>query len=193
MATKFGIDVSGDNARGILQPKLKYKYRVQFNGVGAGAEDREFTRNVVTCDRPKVAYEEVVVHSYNSRVYLQGKHEWTAISVVFRDDVQNNIAGLVGRQIQRQVDHHSQVSALSGVDYKFQMTVAVLTGQHGGTEQELDKWLLEGCFITNVDYDQGDYAASDPVLVTLQIRYDNALHYDKGANLMPAGITAQTT
>jgi hypothetical protein len=182
-----------DNARGILQPKLKYKYRVQFNGVGAGAEDREFTRNVVTCDRPKVTYEEVQVHSYNSRVYLQGKHEWTAVNVAFRDDVQNNISGLVGRQVQRQVDHHNQVSALSGVDYKFQMTVAILTGTHGGSEIELDKWLLEGCWIANVDYDQGDYGASDAILITLQIRYDNALHYAQGSNLMPPNIAVQTS
>ena len=124
---------------------------------------------------------------------MQGKHEWQAISVTFRDDVQNNISGLVGRQIQRQVDHHNQVSALSGADYKFQMTVAILTGTHGGTETELDKWLLEGCFIVNSDYDAGDYAASDPVTVTLSIRYDNALHFDKGANLMPTGVTVQTT
>ena len=29
MATKFGIDVAGDNARGILQPKLKYS--IEYN------------------------------------------------------------------------------------------------------------------------------------------------------------------
>ena len=191
--TKFGIDGSAD-ARGILQPKLKYKYRVEFRDMGGIAGVREFTRNVVTCDRPKVSYEEVVVHSYNSRIYLTGKHEWQTITGVFRDDVQNNISGLVGRQIQRQVDHHNQVSALSGIDYKFEMTVAILTGNHGDSAVELDKWHLEGCFIQNVDYDQGDYSASEPVQVTMIIRYDNALHFGQAAEqLMQPGLATQTT
>jgi hypothetical protein len=190
--TKFGIDVSGDDARGILQPKLKYKYRVQFSEMGGIAGVREFTRNVVTCDRPKISYEEVPVHSYNSRVYLAGKHEWQMLNCVFRDDVQNNIVGLVGRQIQRQVDHHNQVSALSGIDYKFEMTVAILTGAQGGATSELDKWHLEGCFIQNVDYDSGDYAASEPVIVTLQLRFDNALHFAGGSTLM-AGTATQSS
>jgi hypothetical protein len=186
--TKFGIDGS-DDARGILQPKLKYKYRVTFLMEGEGA--REFTRNVVTCDRPKISYEEVTVHSYNSRIYLAGKHEWQTITGVFRDDVQNNISGLVGRQVQKQVDHHNQVSALSGIDYKFEMTVAILTGAQGGATTELDKWHLEGCFIQNVDYDQGDYSASEPVIVTLQIRFDNALHFAGSSTLM-AGTATQS-
>lgn len=189
--TKFGIDVSAD-ARGILQPKLKYKYRVEFRM--EGEKIREYTRNVVTADRPKITYEEVPVHSYNSRIYLTGKHEWQMVNLTFRDDVQNNISGLVGRQIQRQVDHHNQVSALSGIDYKFEMTIAILTGNHGDAAVELDKWQLEGCFIQNVDYDQGDYAASDPVQVTIAVRYDNALHFaGGGTNLMPTGVTVQTT
>ena len=36
--TKFGIDVSAD-ARGILQPKLKYKYRVEFRMEGEGVRE----------------------------------------------------------------------------------------------------------------------------------------------------------
>jgi hypothetical protein len=188
--TKFGIDVPAD-ARGILQPKLKYKYRVTF--LMEGSISREYTRNVITADRPKITYEEVQVHSYNSRIYLTGKHEWQMVNLTFRDDVQNNISGLVGRQIQRQVDHHNQVSALSGIDYKFEMSIAIMTGNHGDSTEELDKWKLEGCFIQNVDYDQGDYAASDPIQVTISVRYDNALHFTGiGTNLMPVDVTTQT-
>jgi hypothetical protein len=189
--TKFGIDVPAEETRGILQPKLKYKYRVTF--LMEGSISREYTRNVITADRPKITYEEVQVHSYNSRIYLTGKHEWQMVNLTFRDDVQNNISGLVGRQIQRQVDHHNQVSALSGIDYKFEMSIATLTGNHGDSTEELDKWKLEGCFIQNVDYDQGDYAASDPIQVTISVRYDNALHFTGiGANLMPTDVTNQT-
>jgi len=193
MATKFGISASG-GARGIIQPKLKYKYKVEFTGMQpTSVGSHEFTRNVMTADRPKIAYEEVPIHSYNSRVYVSGKHEWNTVGITFRDDVENRIVNLVGQQVQRQVDHHNQVSTMSGQDYKFGVNVAVLTGQDEGSSGVLDSWQLEGVWITNVDYDAGDYSASDPVTVILTLRYDNALHTGVGTSpLMPVGISTAT-
>jgi aromatic ring-cleaving dioxygenase len=189
MATKFGISASG-GARGIIQPKLKYKYKVEFSGLqGQTGNAAEFTRNVMTADRPKITYEEVPIHSYNSRVYVAGKHEWNTVGITFRDDVENRIVNLVGQQVQRQVDHHNQVSTMSGQDYKFGVSVSVLTGQDESSSGVIDAWDLEGCWITNVDYDAGDYSASDPVTVILTIRFDNALHAGSGGALMPAGNT----
>ncbi len=171
-ASKFGIG-PGVDGRAILQPKLKYRYRVKFNM--PTVETREFTRNVVTCDRPKLTANEIQIHSYNSIAYISGKHEWQTISCTFRDDVNNSIVGLVGTQLQKQIDHHEQASAKSAEDFKFGMTVDFLTGTHG-TDGRLDQWGLEGCWIQNADYDGGDYAGSDPLQVTLIIRFDNALH-----------------
>ena len=120
--SKFGINVTS-NARGIIQPKLKYKYSVKFIGMGFG-ELREYTRNVITADRPKISYTETPIHSYNSVAYMMGKHEWAMVNIVIRDDVDNSVVKAVGDQVQRQVDHHNQVSALSGIDYIFEMTVS---------------------------------------------------------------------
>jgi len=198
MATKFGIDAPG-GARGIIQPKLKYKYKVEFSDMASGQAGsvHEFTRNVMTADRPKISYEEVPIHSYNSRVYVAGKHEWNTVSITFRDDITNKVIQLVGTQVQRQVDHHNQVSSRSGFDYKFGVTVSVLTGALEDNTSVLDRWQLEGCWITNVDYDAGDYSASDPVTVILTLRYDNALHTSgssmAGTELMPIPVVSGGT
>ena len=40
------------------------------------------------------------------------------------------------------------------------------------------KFGSEGCFPTNVDYSDGDYAVNEQVTVTMQVRYDNATHYE---------------
>ncbi len=185
-ASKFGISAAGIDGRAILQPKLKYRYRVKFNMGSTNTHTvREFTRNVVTCDRPKLSATEIQIHSYNSIAYISGKHEWATINCTFRDDVTNSIVGLVGTQLQKQIDHHEQASAKSAEDFKFGMTVDFLTGTHG-TDGDLDQWAIEGCWIQNADYDGGDYAGSDPLQVTLTIRFDNALHSGiGGVDLMP--------
>ena len=174
-ASKFGISAAGADGRAILQPKLKYRYRVKFNMGSTSPLSREFTRNVVTCDRPKLTANEIQIHSYNSIAYISGKHEWATINCTFRDDVNNSIVLLVGTQLQKQIDHHEQSSAKAAEDFKFGMTIDFLTGTHG-TDGRLDQWGLEGCWIQNADYDGGDYAGSDPLQVTLIIRFDNALH-----------------
>ena len=182
-AGKFGIGPT-DADRAILQPKLKYRYRVKFN-MGSNS-DSEFSRSVVTCDRPKLSHTEIPIHSYNSIAYISGKHEWATISCTFRDDIKNSIVKLVGTQLQKQIDHHEQSSAKAAEDFKFGMTIDFLTGTHG-TDGRLDQWGLEGCWIQNADYDGGDYAGSDPLQVTLTIRFDNALHSgaSAGDKLMP--------
>lgn len=176
MATKdkFGVPTMA-NDKGILMPKLKFRFRVTLlDGFGIeGAEDRAFTQNVVNVTRPKVSYEEVEIHSYNSRVYVQGKHAWEAVQVVLRDDITNSVSRLVGAQQQRQLNHLEQTSPLSGSDYKFDMKIEILDGS---TAAELEFWELEGCFLTNVDYSDSDYATNEPVQITMTIRYDNAIH-----------------
>jgi hypothetical protein len=173
--SKFGVPVTGNTGSGILMPKLKYRFRVSFlGGFGGEAESRVLTQNVQNVSRPKITYEEVTIDSYNSRMYLQGKHSWEAISVVVRDDITNSVTKLVGGQIQRQLNHFQQSTPAAGSDYKFDMQIEILDGVNAGASEV---WFLEGCFLTNVDYSDSDYSTNEPVTVTMQVRYDNATHY----------------
>ena len=185
--SKFGVPVTGATGSGILMPKLKYRFRVSFlGGFGGEVETRTLTQNVQNVTRPKITYEEVTVDSYNSKIYLQGKHSWEQISVVIRDDITNSVAKLVGAQIQKQLNHFQQTTAAAGNDYKFDMQIEVLDGVNAGASEV---WFLEGCFLTNVDYSDSDYSANDPVTVTMQVRYDNATHY-QGDNDVNGRVTS---
>ena len=53
----------------------------------------------------------------------------------------------------------------------------------GNSGNPIEQWQLEGCFLTNTDYSQTDYAVSDPVTISLTIQYDNAVFTDD--NIMP--------
>jgi hypothetical protein len=186
MATlsKFGVPIDGSTGRGgILQPKLKYRFRVRFTGFGSvGQSPLQLTQQVMNITRPKVSHEEVPIHSYNSVAYMQGKHTWEAINITLRDDINNNISKLVGGQVQKQMNHFEQTSAISGSRYKFGTKIEILDGTNN---TELEQWDLEGCFLQNVDYSDGDYAVSEPVQVILTVKYDNAIHTAPGDTIFP--------
>ena len=127
---KFGVPFESDSGSGILMPKLKFRFRVTFtDNFGESGRGLELTQNVVNVTRPKVAYEEVVIDSYNSRVYVAGKHAWEPITVVLRDDIRGTVTKQVGAQNMKQLNHFEQKSPIAGSDYKFDMTMSILDGQ----------------------------------------------------------------
>lgn len=168
--SKFGIPLNGQNL-GILHPKQKYRFRVVWHNFGQGIGLREMTQNVVTCTRPKVTYDEVVLHAYNSVSWIQGKHTFDTIEIALRDDITNSVISSVGAQIQKQMNHYEQTSAVAGINYKFSMEIHSLDGT---TNEQLESWILDGCWITGAAYDQGDYSSGDAQVVTLTVRFDNA-------------------
>jgi hypothetical protein len=94
---------------------------------------------------------------------------------------------LVGQQIQKQFDFLNQASASSASDYKFQTICEMLDGGNGVSEPTvLETWNLIGCYIKSADYDQLDYKTSDPVMIKIDLQFDNALQ-------TPAGIGAAVT
>ena len=176
---KFGVPVDESGTSGILMPKLKFRFRVKVEDFGAQGNAREFTQNVMNVKQTKINFEEVEIHSYNSKVYVQGKHTWETVQIVIRDDIQNTVSRLAGKQVQRQLNHFNQQSPLAGEDYKFNTRLEILDGQ---TTAPMETWGLEGCFLQNVDYSDSDYTTNEPVTVTLTIRFDNALHVPGDGN-----------
>jgi hypothetical protein len=177
----FGVPVDGSMGMGILQPKLSYRFRVTLQTFGNASTTTIFTRQVMNVTRPKVSHEEVVLDSYNSRAYIAGKHTWEPVSIVLRDDAANNLSRLVNLQVQRQLDHRTQLLGATpdvgqaGANYKFTTRIETLDGQ---TTNKTEEFMLEGCFLQNVDYGQQDYASSEPVQLTLTVRFDNCIQTD---------------
>jgi hypothetical protein len=178
---KFGVPIDEANKKaGILMPKLKYRFRVNFLSPFAGSQNStSLTQNVQSVTRPSVSVDEVEVHSFNSKIYVQGKHTWQTVDVVIRDDITNSVAKLVGAQVQRQVNHYQQTTAASSNDFKFDTDIEVLDGTEISKPTEF--WRLEGCFIQNVTYGDHDYSAAESQIVTLTLRFDNATH-EAGTN-----------
>ena len=177
---------SGDSAstQGLLMPKLQYRFRVSLENFGVSTPTTELTKQVIDITRPTVAFEPMEIHAYNSKAYLAGKHTWSPITLNLREDVNNAVQKLVGEQLQKQFDFYEQSSAASGQDYKFTTRIEILDGGNGAnTPNVLETFELYGCFVTNANYNQLSYSANEPVTITLEIQYDNAIQSPQGTGI----------
>jgi hypothetical protein len=115
---------------------------------------------------------------------MAGKHTWDPVTINVRDDVNNEVTKLVGEQLQKQFDFFEQSSAASGQDYKFVARMEMLDGGNGAnTPTVLETYELYGCYLDNVQYGTLAYATSEPVQITMSIRYDNALQTPRGTGV----------
>jgi hypothetical protein len=183
MTVPLASDQSNPN-QGLLMPKLKYRFRAIFENFGIATPRTELTKQVIDFTRPSVTFEEIPIDIYNSKLYVAGKHSWEQVTVNLRDDASGQVARLVGEQLQKQLDFYEQASAASGTDYKFTTKCEILDGGNGAyTPVVLETWELYGCYLSNVNYNDLNYASSEAVTITMQIRFDNALQTPLGSGV----------
>ena len=195
---KFTVPLPGGgnsaSNQGLLMPKLKYRFRVSFENFGVTSSRSELTKQVMDITRPSVNFEQIPVDVYNSKINIIGKHTWDPISVNIRDDVSSNVTKLVGEQVQRQFDFMEQSSASAGIDYKFMTRFEILDGGNGSASPiTLEEWEIYGCYIENVNYNDLNYASSEPANITMSIRFDNAVQSPTGNNGAGIGSSVSKT
>ena len=185
--SKFTVPFASDqsaSAQGLLMPKLQYRFRLVLENFGVSTPRSEITKQVQDVTRPSVSFDDITLDVYNSRVYMAGKHTWEPITINLRDDVNNSVSKLCGEQIQKQYDFFEQSSAASGIDYKFQSRIEILDGGNGANSANvLETFELYGCYVQNINYNTLAYATSDPVLITLTVKYDNAIQTPRGTGI----------
>lgn len=189
----FTVPTNGTvSSQVLLMPKLKYRFRVTLLGFGVSAAT-ELTKQVADVTRPKVAFEEIPLDVYNSKVYLAGKYTFETVTLTLRDDASGQVQSLVGQQLQKQFDFMEQASARSGIDYKFTTRIEVLDGGNGALAPKvLETINLYGCFVQNADYGDLNYGTNEAATVALTIRFDNMEQWaaDKTAPSIEGGIGA---
>jgi hypothetical protein len=186
--TKLTVPLASDqsnSAQGLLMPKLKYRFRVTFLGLGVTQPTTELTKQVMDFQRPNVTFDNIDLPIYNSTIRLAGKHSWQDITCTLRDDAGGNVSRLVGEQLQKQLDFLEQSSAASGIDYKFTTVFEVLDGGNGvNVPIALETWTIMGCYLQGVNYGDANYGTgTEPMTVAMTIRYDNAMQTTTGADV----------
>ena len=170
--------------QGLLMPKLKYRFRVVFENFGVSTPRTEMTKQVMDFTRPTISFEPIDLPIYNSTIKLAGKYSWGDLTCQVRDDAGGNVSKLVGEQLQKQLDFMEQSSASSGIDYKFLTRFEVLDGGNGANEPiALETWEIYGCYLSEVNYNNMDYGASEAVTISMTIRFDNAIQTPVGSGV----------
>lgn len=185
----FGIPGVGS---GILHPKHKNRWRVTFANMGGGADSQPLSMQAVTVSRPKVTFEEIELHRYNSRAWVAGKHNWEPMALTIEDDVTGTASSVIQAQLQKQqwlIGAEGQWLAAAGEGslYKFVTYLDMLDGN----DQVVEKWTVEGCFLAGADYGDLDYSANEKVTISLTIRFDHARQtvggYSQGPGVATGG------
>lgn len=183
--SNFTVPLASDQSaasQGMLMPKLKYRFRVNFENFGASGSTTEMTKQVSDITRPNLSFANQVIEIYNSKINYAGKPTWENITVKLRDDVSGNVTKLVGEQNQRQFDFFEQSSAASAGDYKFTMRIEMLDGGNANsTPTVLESWEVYGCYLEKTNWQSLDYKEQGPVMIDLTIRYDNAVQVIGGS------------
>lgn len=194
MATINDIGIPGVGS-GILQPKQKNRWRVTFANLGGGADSQPVSMQAITVTRPSMNFEEVQLDRYNSRAWIGGKHTFEPMTISLQDDVTGTASKVVQDQLQKQqwiigAEGQWLAAAGEGALYKFITYLDMLDGN----DQVVEKWTVEGCWFQAVDYTDLDYAASDAVMITITMRYDNARQniggYNQGQGIATGGAGA---
>ncbi len=178
---RFTVPLSGSQAastQGLLMPKLKYRFRVTLDNFGvAGNPSTELTKQVISATRPIVAFADIDLPVYNSKVKIAGRASFQDTKLVVRDDASGVVSRKVGEQLQKQFDFFEQSAAASGIDYKFRMRVEMLDGGNGAYEPvTLESFEFLGCYVKQATYAEASYTEDAGVMdISLDIRYDNAI------------------
>ncbi len=194
--TRFTVPVASDQSaqsQGLLMPKLKYRFRISFENFGVSTPRTELTKQVIDFTRPEVTFEEMTIDVYNSKIKMAGKHSWSNTTVNVRDDALGTVSRLVGEQLQKQFDFFEQSSAAAGIDYKFTLRCEMLDGGNGvDTVSVLETWELYGCYLQTVNYNDLNYATSEPVTIAMTISFDNALQTPLGNGVGSPNVPRQS-
>ena len=183
LITDLGVDGGG-----IAQPRLKHKWAVTFQNLAGDSEP--LRANAIQADRPKLSFEEVVLDRYNGRAYVAGKYTFEPLNITFEDDLNGGVQSALQQQLELQqniIGLNSAPrlpSAAAGQDYKFAIKMDLLDGNTSVVES----YILEGCFIQNIDNGDVDYAASESIKVTVTFRFDHARQ-----NVNPDGVRGKAT
>lgn len=185
--SRFTVPLASDQSastQGLLMPKMKYRFRVTFEGFGVSGSTTEMTKQVITAARPNLQFTNQVIEVYNSKINYASKPAWQAMTIKLRDDVSGHVTKLVGEQMQRQFDFFEQSSAAAANDYKFTLRIEMLDGGNGANQPNvLETWECNGCYVLSANYNSLGYGEQGVAEIDLSIQPDNCLQTPTGTGI----------
>ena len=145
-----------------FEPKVQHRYVFNIDGIPA--------YTIKAANRPSISFEEIQLNHMNVKRFLKGKGEWQTLDITLYDPIVPSSAQAVMEWIRLS---HESVTGRDGYSdfYKKEVTFQLL----GPVGDVVEEWVLKGCFNESATFNDLDFASSDPVDVTLSLKYDYAV------------------
>ncbi len=145
-----------------FEPKLKNRFIMNIDGIPAYV--------IKTANRPQITFEEVELNHMNVKRYVKGKGAWQTLQITLYDPIVPSASQAVMEWVRLS---HESVTGRDGYSdfYKKDVTFNVL----GPVGDIIEEWTLKGAFIQDASFGDLDFGSSDPVDITVTLRYDYAI------------------
>ena len=145
-----------------FEPKLKNRFIMSIDGIPAYL--------IKTAARPSISFEEVELNHMNVKRFVKGKATWETVEFTLYDPVVPSAAQAVMEWVRLS---HESVTGRDGYSdfYKKDVTFQVL----GPVGDVVEEWKLKGTWIQDAQFGDMDFQSSDPVDITVTLRYDYAI------------------
>lgn len=145
-----------------FQPMLKNRFIMYLDGIPAWL--------IKTAAKPSLNINKVTIDYMNIKRYVAGKTEWQEIEITLYHPVVPSAAQSVMEWVRL---HHESLTGRDGyVDfYKKEIDLYGI----GPVGDLVEKWRLYGTQIVSANFDSYDWAADDPLSISLTLAYDWAV------------------
>ena len=120
--------------------------------------------------RPKIDITPTEIKFLNTSTYVAGQFKWNSITVKFRDPIGPSAAQALMEWVRL---HAESVTGRMGyaAGYKQDIDLELLDP----TGVVIEKWILQGCILTSVDFGQLGYGQDSLVDITATIQPDRCI------------------
>lgn len=115
--------------------------------------------------RPSMKINSVEIPFVNQQNYVAGRYTWDEMQITFLDP----IGPSTSQQLMEWIRLHAE-SLTGRMGYAAGYKKTILLKSLDPTGVEVEKWLLEQCMITSVDFGDNDYSNDELTNVTLTVQ-----------------------
>ena len=125
---------------------------------------------VETASRPSITINKQEIQFLNTSTYVAGRFNWQPINVKFRDPIGPSAAQALMEWVRLCAE---TVTGRMGyaAGYKKDVDLEMLDP----TGVVVEKWLLQGCFLTSVNFDSLGYGSDTLASITTNIQMDRCI------------------
>ena len=180
----FWSDNFGEVGSGLTDPKRKFRFKVEFQGLDTGKAGGAVLWYAKTATKPSFQIS-AAEHKYlNHTFYYPGSVTWQDVTVTMVDpgmepDVAATLSAIVEKGGYSPPSDSNDMTTMSKASMAAALGTVIIT-QINAAGEDLEQWTLWNSFITEVKYGDLEYGGEDLTELSVTLKYDWARVKTKG-------------